>query len=107
MAMADLFKEAKRGKPLPRVTDGYVLTGERYADWSDEERAAHERGTMPPMLYTLDVSTRGTDSVGYGLRLTEEEMLRVTADWLSKLAVRRAREQADARKKALRDAVRT
>lgn len=106
--MANLLKHSKRGGLLPRIANGNAVTGDKYGDWP--EGCSHERGEMPPRLYTLDTwggGTGGADRVEYQLQLTEDEMIRACGEWMSKLASHRAREQADARKKALRDAART
>lgn len=70
--MADLLKEAKRGKPLPRVTGGYVYTGQRFVDEA--------------MRYTLTINSKHAQGVGYELRLSEAEMIHVCAEWMASLS---------------------
>ena len=75
--MAHLVKEAKRGKPLPRIVDGSLYTGAK-VDW---------RPSCPGMLHadsvfhTLDV-TAGYGGDTYQLQLTDIEMLKVVSEWL-------------------------
>jgi len=89
--MADLLKKSKRGGYLPRVAGSAVWTGEKYAEQETP------RGEMPPMLYTLGV---GVGDEEYELRLTEDQMIAATGEWLSKLASRRAREKLHAKRSA-------
>lgn len=99
--MANILKNSKRGRWLPRVDDGCISVGERYSEWSDEDREGHARGVMPPMLSTLDVwAGQGSERVEYQLQLTEDETLRVVGEWLSNIARRRAQHAARAKLKA-------
>lgn len=105
--MANLLKASKRGGLLPRIANGGIATGERYGEWP--EGRAHERGEMPPMLYTLDVAGvryGDVEADEYQVQLTEDEMIRACGEWLSKLASRRSREKFDARNKTAREAAR-
>jgi len=92
--VANLLKKSKRSKLLPRIVNGNIWLGERYAEQTEADRQARrESGTMPPMMFTLDVAAgSGEDRVEYQLQLTEDEMIGATGEWLSKLASRRARQ---------------
>lgn len=92
--MANVLKASKRGRYLPRVVEGLISTGEKYADWSDEQREQFPRGTMPPLLNTLDVwQGLGAERVEYQLQLTEDEVIAITGKWLENIARRRAQER--------------
>jgi hypothetical protein len=87
--MANLLKQSKRSKLLPRVTDGVASPGERYAPWPEGSTADTP---FPPLMFTLDVwAGANDDRVEYQLQLTEDEMIHATGQWLQKLATRRAK----------------
>lgn len=88
--MANLLKHSKRGPLLPRIANGNAFAGERYAEFSEPYDEQRERHTLPPLLYTLDVRGAGDHSdTEYQLQLTEDEVIRVTAEWLMKITDRR------------------
>lgn len=85
--MANLVKEAKNGRSLPRVTKGTISTGARIT-WS----AADTEGMCQPSgeYHTLDIwQGTGSERVEYQLQLTDDEMVRVTSEWLTTLNRRR------------------
>jgi hypothetical protein len=100
--VANLGQVSKRGGLLPRISGGSVTTGERYGEWPDGQ--SHERGQMPPMLFTINIDGHGPDGVEYQAQLTEDEMLKTCAEWMSMLTSRRSRAAFDARNKAAKAA---
>lgn len=95
--MASVLKQSRRWRWLPRIADGHISVGERYAEYpaGDVRRLVG----MPPMMQTLDVwRGSGAERVEYQVQLTEDEALRVAGEWLTQIARRRA--QAAAKVKA-------
>jgi hypothetical protein len=95
--MANLLKESKRGGYLPRLSGARIHTGVKYAEWGDEK---HEHGAMPPLLSTLNVAAPTVGGDEYQLQFTEDEVLRIIAEWTSEISVRRSRIAYDARQAA-------
>lgn len=79
----------KAGARKPRIEDGFVYTKCDYARGGPDL----PRGVMPPMEYKLSVSAKGGDLGGeYTAQLTEAEMLRTIAEWMTMYARNRQRE---------------
>lgn len=93
--MANLLQGGKRGKDLSRVKNGRVHCGQQYAD------QATERGTRPPLMYTLTVAEGfGHERTEYTAQFTEAEMIAITSEWLTAANRRRIDAEFEAKRKA-------
>lgn len=85
--MANVVKKAKRGRDLPRVTDGRISTGTR-VNWAPADDSGMCKAAAE--LYTLDVcSGFRDDRVEYQVQVTEDEALKIATDWLTTMSRRR------------------
>ena len=81
--MANVNKDGKRGKNLPRVTNGHISTGSR-VEWLPPDESGMCMCKARGLFHTLDVwQGFGADRVEYQIQLTDEEMLRATSEWLA------------------------
>jgi hypothetical protein len=95
--MANLFKEAKRGKHRPRVLNGSLSTGQT-VEWMPPDDSG--MCTARQLLHTLDVwSGSGEGRVEYQVQLTDDEMIRVTSEWLVNFHHQQQQRTRDAQRK--------
>lgn len=110
--MANVFEQSKRGGDLPRLMGGQVLTGQRYAEHTPEQKAKffmdRER---PPLMYFVEVGKAhpATNGAGfrteaYSMQFTEDEMIQITSEWLTLMNRRRIEAANKAREQAEHDA---
>lgn len=99
--MANVLQESKRGKPLPRLMGGLVTTSQQYAESTTEDRLLHR---MPPLLYALDVHGQFGSGGDYLVQFTEDEMIRLTSEWMALMNRRRIDAENAKRKSAEQEA---
>jgi hypothetical protein len=107
--MANVLEQGKRGYDLPRLLNGNVHTYQRYSERTPEERTASK---MPPLMYVVEASKSfptttngaGFRTEAFSMQFTEDEMIRITGDWLTMMNCRRIDAANEARKLAERDA---
>lgn len=108
--MANVLEQGKRGGDLPRLMAGNPFTGMRYAERTPEERAA-PLDLSRSLMYFVEVSKSYPATQGAGFRIeaysmqfTEDEMIRITSEWLTLMNRRRIDAANETRKQAERAA---